>query len=127
MMGVSDLPAALKLLGEPTRLRILALVDRDEVSVGELSESLGMAQSRVSNHLRLLRDAGLLTERHAGTSTFLRLSPPREGTVNERLWSALRAEIREIPEHAADLARLEGVLARRPRGGDFFDRVAGDW
>ena len=65
-------PALLRAFAEPTRLRILALVDEVELSVGELSRALGMAQSRVSNQLRVLRDLGLLTERHVGTSTHVR-------------------------------------------------------
>lgn len=124
-----DLSAALKLLAEPTRLRILALLDREELSVGELSSSLGMAQSRVSNHLRLLREAELLVERHAGTSTYLRLASAGsdDESVIGRLWPALRSELDGLTEHAADLVRLETVLARRQRDGDFFDRVATDW
>jgi len=125
--ATADLPAALKLLAEPTRLRILALLEREELSVGELAESLGMAQSRVSNHLRQLREAGFLVERHAGTSTFLRAVAATNGAVTHRLWGALRAEVEGLAEHGADLARLEGVLARRDRREDFFDRVAGQW
>ncbi len=123
----SDLTTALRLLGEPTRLRMLALLDREELSVGELTESLGMAQSRVSNHLRQLREGGLLIERHSGTSTFLRLAPGADESVTRRLWQSLREELEALPEHAADLIRLEAILARRQGAGDFFDRVAGDW
>ncbi|MEM7518519.1 MAG: metalloregulator ArsR/SmtB family transcription factor, partial [Planctomycetota bacterium] len=54
--NAADLTALLKVLGDPTRLRILGLLEIEELSVGELSRSLGMAQSRVSNHLRVLRE-----------------------------------------------------------------------
>ena len=61
-MAVADgtLTGLLKLLSDPTRLRILGLIEHEELAVGELSRALSMAQSRVSNHLRLLRDGGLV-------------------------------------------------------------------
>jgi DNA-binding transcriptional ArsR family regulator len=123
------LPGALKLLSEPLRLRMLGLLDRDELAVGELSRALDLSQSRVSNHLRHLRESGLLAERHVGTSTFLRLAPPREGDpVTARLWGYLREELGGLAEHAADLVRLERILReRRGREGELFDRMADDW
>src|SRR5262245_1286640 len=126
----ADPNQALKLFADPTRLRILALLEREELSVGELSRALGMAQSRVSNHLRLLREAGCLGERHAGTSTFVQLALGQEGGAEpdllQRLWRELRADLAQLPEHAADLVRLEGVLAARADAG-FFDRRAVAW
>lgn len=120
------LTGLLKLLADGTRLRILGLVEREELSVGELSRCLGMAQSRVSNHLRQLREAGLLAERHAGTSTYLRLAAG-DGLAG-RLWTGLRDELAAVPEHDADLSRLDLVRAeRREREAEFFDRVAGRW
>ncbi len=127
--GVSSL---LKVLADPTRLRILALLAREELRAGELSQALGMSPSRVSNHLRLLREAGLLEERHAGTSTFLRLAGEGSATqpaqVAESLWRTLGPEIAASSAHALDLRRLEGVIAERERrNAEFFERVAGDW
>ena len=129
----NGLGQALKLLSDPTRLRILSLLEREELAVGELSRSLGISQSRVSNHLRLLRDAEVLHERHAGTSTYLRLAAPGAEDAGpdgvwRRLWVTLREELAQLPEHAADRVRLERVVAeRRARDGDFFDRLAGSW
>lgn len=120
---------ALRLLADPTRLRILALLEREELAVGELSRALGMAQSRVSNHLRVLRDAGVLGERHAGTSTYVHIdfeAGDEGGGLARRLWNELRGELEGLPEHGADLVRLEGVLAERGDPG-FFDRLAGSW
>jgi ArsR family transcriptional regulator len=121
----------LRVLGDPTRLRILSLLEREELTVGELARALEMQQSRVSNHLRVLRDARLLHERHAGRTTWLRLSVPPDGpadSLSARLWSALRADIPALPEFAADAARLERVLSERSaHAGEFFDRVAGEW
>lgn len=129
MIADTPLSDMLRLLADPTRLRILALVEREELSVGELSKAIGMTQSRVSNHLRVLREAEILAERHVGASTHLRLDQPRlEHTPLQRLWHALRSELDGLAEHSADLVRLESVLAqRRTRNGDFFDRVAGEW
>ena len=118
----------LRLLADPTRLRILALLEREELAVGELSKALGMTQSRVSNHLRLLREADLLSERHAGASTYLRLAPLGESEdLAARIWRELRDGLDGVPEHEADLVRLAALLGQR--GGDraFFDRLAGTW
>jgi len=118
----------LKVLGDPTRLRILGLLARHELSVGELGRALGLSQSRVSNHLRVLREPGLLRERHVGPSTFLRFDPAGGDGLARDLWAALEPELGRQPEHADDLARLRGVLEERRRDSrDFFDAVAGEW
>jgi DNA-binding transcriptional ArsR family regulator len=129
-----QLPTLLKALGDPTRLRALALLELEELSVGDLARALGMAQSRVSNHLRVLRDAGLLIERHVGTSIHLRpaLGPDSEGSPVHvwpvQVWEGLRQGLETLPEHQADRARLADlVAARRAESQEFFDRVAGDW
>lgn len=127
--GVSA-TALLKVLSDPTRLRALAILGEEELSVGELSRSLAMAQSRVSNHLRILREHDLLTERRAGTSTFLRSAVGSGGvdSAAARLWAAVAPELGSIPEHDADRLRLAGVLAERQADDSaFFDRMAGDW
>ena len=118
----------LKLLAEPTRLRVLALLEREELSVGELVQALGMAQSRVSNHLRVLREHQLLDERHAGTSTFLRARLAGNANLGARLWKPLRDALESLPERAGDRERLRAVLAeRQAKSRAFFDRVAGQW
>ncbi len=126
------LPALLKALSDPTRLRSLALLELEELSVGELSRALGMAQSRVSNHLKVLREQGLLRERHVGTSTLLQpelgASLNGDAPLAARLWTSLRSEVESLPEHTTDRMRLREVLsARRVQSADFFDRVAGEW
>jgi len=123
----SDPGAALRLLAEPTRLRILAVLEREELAVGELSRALGLSQSRVSNHLRVLRDAGLLRERHVGTSCFLRMAAPGSDDVSGRLWGVLRDELGGLPQYDADQVRLQTVLAEREGATEFFDRLAGEW
>jgi len=132
VLSPHDLPALLKVLADPTRLRILALLELEELSVGELSRALGLAQSRVSNHLRVLREAELLRERHVGASTYLRsrLAGGGNGEAGHaaRLWNSLREGLAELPEHEADRFRLSDLLAQRgPGTAEFFDALAGDW
>ena len=126
-----DLTTGLKLLADPVRLRILALLDGGagvELAVGELARALGLSQSRVSNQLKHLREAGLLAERHQGTSCLLRLAAGPSSSLFGRLWSQLEPELEHLPEHAADRARLARVLAERDdQAGAFFDRLAGEW
>lgn len=129
MIGSSSppLPTLLKVLAEPVRLRALALLELEELAVGELSRALAMAQSRVSNHLRVLREAGLLVERHVGKTIFLRSAVDRgaDAWVAD-LWQSVRVGLSELPEHDADRLRLADLLAARP-GAHFFDALAGDW
>ena len=75
-MGTEALQRVFKLLSDPTRVRILALLEREELAVQELMDVLGMAQSRVSRHLAILREAGLLRDRRDGTFVFYRLALP---------------------------------------------------
>ena len=123
-------PALLRVLSDGTRLRALALLAREELSVGELSRCLAMTQSRVSNHLRVLREHDLLIERRSGTSTFLRAalgSGPADSAA-DRLWAAVAPDLDALPEAEADRLRLQGVLAERNADdAAFFDRMAGDW
>jgi ArsR family transcriptional regulator len=128
------LAGLLKLLGDATRLRILAVCERAELSVGDLSRVLDMSQSRVSNHLRVLRDSGLLAERHVGTSTFVQLSQGALSNVGSpsslaaELWRTVSGQLTQIPEHSADLVRLQAVLSDRDSTQrEFFERVAGEW
>lgn len=127
---IHQVPALLKVLADATRLRTLALLGEEELSVGELSRALGMAQSRVSNHLRILREHDLLDERRAGTSTFLRsatVSAAPDSPV-ARLWAAVEPDLASVPEYESDRLRLATVLAERHADDRaFFDRMAGDW
>lgn len=115
----------LRVLGDPTRLRILALLAQAELSVGELARALAMGQSRVSNHLKILREADLLGERHEGSFTYCRLNVP-EGAAGG-LWRALEPGLDGLGDRKADKRRLAAVLADRVDSRAFFDRIAGDW
>ena len=72
---------SLRALSDPTRLRIVALLEKGELSVNELQEITRMGQSRISTHLGLLQDAGLVQSRREGKRTFYKLIPPAEGVA----------------------------------------------
>src|SRR6267378_438236 len=95
---------SLRALSDPTRLRIVALLERDELSVNELQEITRMGQSRISTHLGLLQDSGLVQSRREGKRTFYKLAEPENGTV-EVIQLALRGA-RELSEHASDQINL---------------------
>jgi ArsR family transcriptional regulator len=124
---MTDPSALLRLLGDETRLRLLRLLSREALNVSELTGVLGLAQSGVSRHLGLLREAGLVVEDKAGTFTWHRLAPEWQAPDGERapLWQWLRAEFeRSTPATKADDARLEEV--RRLRKESFAAHRGGD-
>lgn len=121
----SSVPGLLRVLSDETRLRLLLLVSQAELSVGEIARCLAMGQSRISNHLRILREIGLVGERHAGSYTICRLEVPR-GPVGQ-VWQALAPALESLEAREADLARLAVVLAERSDSRAFFDRIAGSW
>src|SRR5207249_1877125 len=116
---------SLRALADPTRLRIIALLERDELSVNELQEITRMGQSRISTHLGLLQDAGLLQSRREGKRTYYKLNPEAEEVTREFTELAVRGA-KETPEHAADQLNLKRILARRNEQAQvFFNQIAG--
>src|ERR1700745_3305212 len=88
-------------LSDPTRLRIVALLEKDELSVNELQEITRMGQSRISTHLGLLQDAELVQSRREGKRTFYRLNAQSNEAVTEFIHLAVRGA-REMPDYSAD-------------------------
>ena len=116
---------SLRALSDPTRLRIVALLERDELSVNELQEVTRMGQSRISTHLGLLQDARLVRSRRDGKRTFYRLDAQAESAAREFIQLALRGA-RELPEGGSDQINLKRILARRhEQERVFFNQVAG--
>jgi ArsR family transcriptional regulator len=114
-------------LGDPTRVRILALLEREELAVHELMEVLGMAQSRVSRHLGILREAGLLRDRRDGTYALYRFERPPLGPWADA-WSLARRELGSDSQAERDRLALARVLeARAARSRSFFDAVGPEW
>lgn len=113
---------SLRLLADPTRIRILMLLDAEELSVAELQDVLSMGQSRISTHLSQLKSAGLVEDRRAGKNSLYRLRSPRSAA----LMGVCRESAVEIPELADDREALQLVLRRRQdRTRAYFDELAG--
>ncbi len=116
---------SLRALADPTRLRIMALLEREELSVNELQQITRLGQSRISTHLRQLQDAGLLQSRREGKRTFYRLHQAADALAREFIQLAVRGA-RETPEYPADQINLKRILARRREQAQlYFDQVAG--
>jgi len=116
---------SLRALSDPTRLRIMALLERDELSVNELQEITRMGQSRISTHLGLLQEAGLLQSRRDGKRSFYKLAEGADKLAAEFIQLAIHGA-RELPEHGADQTNLRRVLNRRADQAQvYFNQVAG--
>ena len=107
-----------RLLGDEVRLRVLRLVAAEPLNVTELTGIVGIAQSGVSRHLGLLRDAGLVTEERSGGYTWFRFNPAiGNGSTGEHagLWPMLQAQFEQAsdPVLRADAAKLQEVLRLR--------------
>lgn len=126
--GGEALQKVFKTLADPTRVRILRLIEQQELIVGELVDILGMAQSRVSRHLAVLREAGLLADRREGTFVAYRLSVPEEGPWREA-WTLARKSLASDPIATRDDTLLGRTLAARKASGgrSFFDSVGPEW
>ena len=115
----------LKILSDPTRLRLIALVMREELSVAELQEILGMGQSRISSQLALLRQASLVADRRDGKKAFysLRASLP---AGHAALIRAAVESVEGLDVVAEDARHLDRVLAKRRRVSEqYFNLIAG--
>lgn len=123
-MDLAATSALLRLLSDPTRVRLLALLEREELTVAELSAVLRLAQPRVSTHLAKLKEADLVRDRRAGVSSYYRYN----GELDVREGALLRA-LKDSVDDALlrdDERRLPGVLAKRARAEGWADSVAGD-
>ena len=115
----------LKILSDSTRLRLLALLLKEELSVAELQEILSMAQSRISSQLALLRQAGFVSDRREGKKAFYSL----HAALAPKQLGLLRAAcdtVAELPESAEDRDSLNRVLQKRRRISEqYFNLIAG--
>jgi ArsR family transcriptional regulator len=115
---VKDASALFKLLGDEARLRLLRVLSKERLNVTELTGVLGLAQSGVSRHLGLLKDAALVAEEKDGGFTYYRLAPGLRDATNGAgpLWPVLEAQFAAAADDAstrADDARLQEVLRLR--------------
>jgi ubiquinone/menaquinone biosynthesis C-methylase UbiE/DNA-binding transcriptional ArsR family regulator len=115
----------LKVLSDPTRVRLLAMLRREELSVAELQDVLGMAQSRISSQLALLRQAELVTDRREGKKAFYSLRPQLPDRQLALIDAACDA-VADLPELSEDRANLDRILARRRQESEaYFNLIAG--
>ena len=115
----------LKVFADATRMRLLALLAREELTVAELASITGLAQPRVSTHLAKLKEAGLVRDRRAGVSAYYRFDDEGLEPAQLTLWLAMRDGSND-PLLNQDAARLPSVLSAREREQNWADSVAGD-
>ncbi len=118
--AMASILKSLRLAADPNRLRILLLLEQEELSVAELQEILAKGQSQISTHLAQLKQTGLVEDRREGKNSFYRLTAP------PRLMDLAREAAAEIPESAHDHDALRLALRkRRDRMRRYFDELAG--
>lgn len=123
---MEGLLSALKAAGEPTRLRILAILEHHELTVSELVTILGQSQPRVSRHLKVLVEANVLERHSEGTSAFYRLA--RSAMGGQLAAHVLTLVDHSHPELARDTERLERVREQRASlAATYFEEVAEKW
>lgn len=120
-MGLITTSRLLKALADDSRLRILHLLEQEDLSGSDLMEVLNMGQSRVSTHLNLLKEVGLVIDRREGRRAVYGIAAGPAAA----LLSQVMKENEGSPELEADLAGLESLrAARREKQRAYFDRVA---
>jgi ubiquinone/menaquinone biosynthesis C-methylase UbiE/DNA-binding transcriptional ArsR family regulator len=125
-VGIASTVNLLRLVADPTRLRLLLLVDLEEVSVAELQDILGMGQSRISTHLAQLKRAGLVADRRSGKNVYYGPAKLNGQNGAEKVREIVRALGRDLPEATKDRTALELVLRKRQdKAREYFDELAG--
>ena len=124
-MDLEGWSSRLKVFADATRVRLLALLEREELTVAELSAITRLAQPRVSTHLSKLKEAGLVRDRRSGVSAYYRFDEAALDSAQLALWQTLR-EGSDDPLLRQDRDRVTAVLAARASEQNWADSVAGD-
>ena len=124
-MDLKNASQHFRLLSDSTRLRLLMLVDREELSVAELAGITQLAQPRVSTHLAKLKEAGLVSDRREGVFVYYRMAGNIPDQGLHALWELLRTNTSD-PLIRQDIDRIPQVLNARAGGSSWADSVAGD-
>lgn len=114
-------------LADPTRLRLLRLLERNELGVIELCDVLQLPQSTVSRHLKVLADQAWCTSRRQGTTHLYRTLLDELEAPARRLWMLAREQTEQWPALRQDALRLERRLREKTDSQAFFDSAAGQW
>lgn len=117
----------LQTMADPTRVRLLRLLDREELSVSELCTILQLPQSTVSRHLKLLSGEGWVASRRDGNNHLYRVDQASWNDSKQSLWSWVHQQAAETSTSQLDDRRLDQVLAERPQSDDFFSSAADQW
>ncbi len=120
-VSLDDFSSLLSLLADPTRVRLMALLEREELSVAELTQITELGQSRVSTHLGKLREAGLIGDRRQGASTYYRASDAMPATAHE-VWTLLAGK---LDDRVLDADRERCAALLSARDAAWPDSVAG--
>src|SRR5947199_522403 len=117
----------LRLLADETRLRLLLLLEQEELSVAELQDIMGMGQSRISSHLAQLKRAGVVIDRRAGKNVYYALNEANgQNATRAKVSELTRTLARELPETARDRTALKVALRKRQdKARAYFDELAG--
>ena len=115
----------LKVFADATRVRLLALLQGEELTVAELSAITQLAQPRVSTHLAKLKEAGLVRDRRAGVSAYYRFDEDALDPAQRALWLSISTGS-DDPLLRQDAERVPAVLATRAADQNWADSVAGD-
>src|SRR3990172_6304018 len=110
-----ELARTLKALADPLRLRVLAAVAAEELTVSEVQEVVASVQSSVSRNLAILREAGFVRDRREGTNVYFSVRRDMPAAARE-FFKSVRARWPELPESKGDKERL-AAWRRRPAGG----------
>ncbi|MDQ3056230.1 MAG: metalloregulator ArsR/SmtB family transcription factor [Pseudomonadota bacterium] len=124
-MDLEGWSSHLKLFADATRVRLLALLEGEELTVAELSSITRLAQPRVSTHLARLKEAGLVRDRRAGVSAYYRFDDAALDPAQRMLWQSLRSGS-DDPLLRQDAESVPVVLATRAADQNWADSVAGD-
>jgi ArsR family transcriptional regulator len=115
-------------LSDPTRSRILLLLDRQELTVSEICSIMQLPQSTASRHLKALADSGWIAARAEGTSHLYTMTRDELDAGARRLWLLVREQVGPTPAATQDHRRLQAALAeRRTKSQEFFSSSAGQW
>lgn len=124
-MDLEGWSSRLKVFADATRVRLLTLIEREELTVAELSAITRLAQPRVSTHLARLKEAGLVRDRRSGVSAYYRFDDSTLDAAQRALWQSISAGSDDALLRQ-DAERVPGVLAMRAADQNWADSVAGD-
>ena len=127
-MAIPTLFAQMNALADPTRSRLLLALERNELTVNELTSILQLPQSTVSRHLKLLGAEGWVDARAEATSRYYRIATESLDDATRRMWQIVRDEVIHLNAAEQDARRMQAVLSERStRSQQFFSTSAGQW